>query len=186
MNMWKQIMALFFMGVTCIMMLHNALPHVHHTHEAYGSGLPAADHEHHYHDHAIQHSGLHSEQNGGYHSDHDARHTPNEAHLHHAERSVIHSSDAQANDADPNEMLFSFRFDNHSHSFHSHESLQLRLEENNYSISNRQPTILASVLFCNNLEYENQSKHRFALFKQVYYENPVTLNPTLRGPPCTA
>jgi len=207
MVVWKQIKVMFFLGVMGIMMLHNALPHVHHAHESHGEVTTKAKNYGHAHGHAHHHGHQHINHHTGvltdYHLsaqanqqvyqpsdaqvDHDhsrnAGHQPDAPDKHYSDQLANRHSDEQDNEDDPRGFLFSLLLDNHSHSFHTHEIIQLAKPGNHYILDKHVHDRVVFDFHRSFLEFENQYLHRFSLFKQAYYDNPLSLDSPLRGPP---
>ncbi|RKZ58122.1 MAG: hypothetical protein DRQ44_15035 [Gammaproteobacteria bacterium] len=169
MNIWKQIKVMFFLGVMGIMMLHNALPHMHHTHESHGEVTTKAKRHHHAHGHA-----------------HHPEHQPDTQDRQYAHQLANHHSDEQDDQDGPRGFLLSFILDNHSHSFHTHEIIQLAKPGNHYILDKHVLDRVVSDSHQSFREFENQDLHRFSLFKRANYDDPLSLDSPLRGPPSIA
>lgn len=178
---------MFFLGVMGLMMLHNALPHVHHSHESHGEVASKAKHNHHAHGHAHHHGHQHHNQHSTQHvDDHSSQKAEQSSHEQSADRSdqlTNHHSDEQDNGDDAQGFLLSFLLDNHSHSFHTHEIIQLAKPGNQYLLDKHVPDSVVLDSPQPVLEFENQFLHRFSLFKQAYSDDPFSLDSPLRGPP---
>lgn len=55
MDVHKQIKAMFLLIIISVMMLHNAVPHVHHLHEGHEVISGSTEHHHHGHEHSHHH-----------------------------------------------------------------------------------------------------------------------------------
>jgi len=187
MNIWKQIKVSFFLGVMGIMMLHNALPHLHHSHETDGAVSTKRKHHHQTHDQTHHHSHKQiyhqSVDDLADHSSQTADHPSQEQSMDHSRQFINHHSDEQEEEDDTHGFLLGFLLNNHSHSFHTHEFLRLAKAGNQYVLDKHQPERVVLDSYRSFPEYENPYLHRFSLFRPAYYDDPLSLNSPLRGPP---
>jgi len=153
--MWKQILASFLLCVIGMMILHSAFPHIHHAHETADGIAKYTDHYYH----------------------------PDEQHDRHShEDASYHEHDQDSKNDEPGSLL-SFLLNNHSHTFHNHEYIQIANAGSHYSVDEYVPVAAILAIYYSSLKYDNQSFHRYSLFKRTWYDNPSLVNCSLRGPP---
>lgn len=149
----SQIPALFLLGVFLILLVHNAVPHVHHSHESTGKISLVADHDDHSHNH---------------------EHHSNE-HNHHSHKNESKSQD-QHN-------LLSFLINSHSDFFHIHEFIQFTKRDIQPSKDKVIHFFARIGSFDSLLDIERQGLYRYVLTKESWSENPFLLSCSLRAPP---
>lgn len=135
------------------MLVHNAVPHVHHSHESTGKISLVTDQGDHTHGH-----------------DH---HTSE--HEHHA-----HDNDPKNSDQ---ENLFSFLIYSHTDFFHIHDLIQFTKRDIQSSKNKDVLFCTNIGLFDSLSDIERQDLNRYVVTKESWSENPFLLSCSLRAPP---
>lgn len=148
-----QIPAFFLLGIFLILLVHNIVPHVHHSHESSGKISLVTDHNHHSHDHE-----------------------------HHSKEQEHHSQKSESKNQDQTN-LFSFLTKSHSHLFHIHEFVQFTKRDIQPSKDKVLHFSAKIEFFDSSLAIEGQGLYRYVLSKESWSVNPFLLSCSLRAPP---
>jgi hypothetical protein len=111
-------------------------------------------------------------------------HTGENDHHHHHEDGHQHHPDDYDKDAD--ETGLSQHSEKHLHAFHVHEFVPSSKSRNYNSKINALPLLALITNSDDQPRAENKRTYRFALFRQIIYENPFLLSCSLRAPPYSA
>jgi hypothetical protein len=113
-------------------------------------------------------------------------HTGENDHHHHHEDGHQHHPDDYDKDKDADETGLSQHSEKHLHAFHVHEFVPSSKSRNYNSKINALPLLALITNSDDQPRAENKRTYRFALFRQIIYENPFLLSCSLRAPPYSA
>lgn len=153
MNRLSNILALVFLGIFSLGLMHGMIPHVHHSHDH--QIVDKDNSEHHHHNHDLKGHEGHS-----------------------------HNHDHDSNGEKDSDAISKF-LSHHSHSPHSHASVELFYDKSrtfNQKIYPQLDSVLASISNEDILVGDLRNKPLFSFYKRSFSELQIVSCP-LRGPP---